>query len=151
MRSTMYSCSSSSQCAELLKKKVTERMDKPVQCFVNKGGNWASHMTGTRWDQKYGDYYAVCAARRNTMTSDSKTIFQITCKNYATLCILGNNYSDMTCLRDAMAETVKNSNICRSSNFNLLITTGSWSWRGFTNYATSTSDNNDGDCILICS
>ena len=148
MRSTMYSCSSSSQCAELLKKKVTERMGKSVQCFVNKGGGWAYWLTGNRWDQKYGDYNAVCAPTKNTMTAESRNIFDITCKLYASLCI---NYPDMGCLRDAMKEIVKNSDICRSTSFSLMTTTGSWSWRGFTNYATSTSDNNDGDCILICS
>merc|ERR1719356_2065286 len=139
MRLTMYSCSSSSQCAELLKKKGTERMGRSVQCFVNKGGRWATHTTGTRWDQQYGDYMAVCAPTRNTMTAESKNLFNLYCKIYAPLC---QDYPDMVCMRDAMEPMIKAGDFCRG-NFNLLTTTGSWSWswRGFTNHATSTSDD----------
>ena len=68
------------------------------------------------------------------------------CDNYA------DNFDSMVCVLMRMINNQVMDLACNGGNYALMVTTGSWSYNGYSGTITSASDDRDvgADCVAMC-
>ena len=104
---------------------------------------WAVYRGGLTFMALFGDDIALCAQRGN------KNIKVERVKHYCSTLHVGQPYN-VHLLKDDVELHLERDDVCNGESFSVLITKGSWDYKGYSGSIASSKDHGGGECMVMC-
>ena len=105
--------------------------------------NWAIYREGITLMAQNEDDIALCAERGNESIKVERV------KHYCSTLHVGQPYNEHLLMDDVKLH-LERDDVCNGESFSVLITKGTWDYKGYSGSIASQKDHGGGECMVMC-
>ena len=118
--------------------------DSEVQCLITTDApQWAVYRGGMTFMAQFEDDIALCAERGNENIKEERV------KHYCSTLHVGQPYNEHLLMDDVKLH-LERDDVCNGESFSVLITKGTWDYKGYSGSIASQKDHGGGECMVMC-